>query len=148
MNIWKLSWWVCWGSFEILKVFILLRFDVEDWSQLYICLFISSFFFSIFRYELAEECSDDDDAKLAISDLRKAVLEELKMHDSFLQVRIYKDFKSSSLFVWILLFLVMEDCGRKITVEKMACFSHDSVFSPLSLPAHRILIWLVGSITD
>ncbi|CAI0448976.1 unnamed protein product [Linum tenue] len=34
-------------------------------------------------YELAEECADDDDAKLAIADLRKAVLEELKMHNSF-----------------------------------------------------------------
>lgn len=39
-----------------------------------------------FRYELAEDCADDDDAKLAISELRKSVLEELKMHDSFVQV--------------------------------------------------------------
>lgn len=39
------------------------------------------------RYELAEECADDDDAKAAISQLRKDVLEELKMHDSFVQVR-------------------------------------------------------------
>ncbi|XP_004302109.1 PREDICTED: uncharacterized protein LOC101297743 [Fragaria vesca subsp. vesca] len=36
-------------------------------------------------YELAEECADDDDAKLAISDLRSAVLQELKMHNSFVQ---------------------------------------------------------------
>ncbi|XP_059665702.1 bifunctional TH2 protein, mitochondrial [Cornus florida] len=36
-------------------------------------------------YELAEECADDDDAKVAISELRKSVLEELKMHDSFVQ---------------------------------------------------------------
>ncbi|CAN1233964.1 Bifunctional TH2 protein, mitochondrial [Linum perenne] len=36
-------------------------------------------------YELAEECADDDGAKLAIADLRKAVLEELKMHNSFVQ---------------------------------------------------------------
>ncbi|PSR92802.1 Aminopyrimidine aminohydrolase [Actinidia chinensis var. chinensis] len=36
-------------------------------------------------YELAEECADDDDAKAAISQLRKGVLEELKMHDSFVQ---------------------------------------------------------------
>ncbi|GLT75024.1 hypothetical protein SLA2020_467790 [Shorea laevis] len=34
-------------------------------------------------YELAEDCADDDDAKLVISELRKDVLEELKMHDSF-----------------------------------------------------------------
>ncbi|XVF42373.1 hypothetical protein PTKIN_Ptkin01aG0356900 [Pterospermum kingtungense] len=36
-------------------------------------------------YELAEDCADDDDAKLAISELRNSVLEELKMHDSFVQ---------------------------------------------------------------
>ncbi|CAK7341205.1 unnamed protein product [Dovyalis caffra] len=36
-------------------------------------------------YELAEECADDDEAKLAISELRKGVLEELKMHNSFIQ---------------------------------------------------------------
>ncbi|XP_052190602.1 bifunctional TH2 protein, mitochondrial-like [Diospyros lotus] len=36
-------------------------------------------------YDLAEECADDDDAKVAISQLRKDVLEELKMHDYFVQ---------------------------------------------------------------
>ncbi|KAJ7973526.1 Heme oxygenase-like multi-helical protein [Quillaja saponaria] len=36
-------------------------------------------------YELAEECADDDDAKFGISELRKEVLEELKMHDSLVQ---------------------------------------------------------------
>ncbi|XP_022719023.1 bifunctional TH2 protein, mitochondrial-like isoform X1 [Durio zibethinus] len=36
-------------------------------------------------YEMAEDCADDDDAKLAISELRKGVLEELKMHNSFVQ---------------------------------------------------------------
>ncbi|CAL2269651.1 unnamed protein product [Prunus armeniaca] len=36
-------------------------------------------------YELAEECADDDDAKVAISLLRNAVREELKMHDSFVK---------------------------------------------------------------
>ncbi|KAL8166273.1 hypothetical protein V2J09_007772 [Rumex salicifolius] len=36
-------------------------------------------------YELAEDCADDDDAKVAISQLRGSVLEELKMHDSFVQ---------------------------------------------------------------
>ncbi|XP_031283834.1 bifunctional TH2 protein, mitochondrial-like isoform X2 [Pistacia vera] len=36
-------------------------------------------------YELAEECADDDDAKLSISELRKSVLEELKMHNSFVK---------------------------------------------------------------
>ncbi|XP_054788954.1 bifunctional TH2 protein, mitochondrial isoform X2 [Prosopis cineraria] len=37
------------------------------------------------RYELAEECADDDDAKVGISELRKSVLEELKMHNSLVQ---------------------------------------------------------------
>ncbi|GAB2277236.1 beta ketoadipyl CoA thiolase, th2, variant 2 [Dionaea muscipula] len=36
-------------------------------------------------YEMAEDYADDDDARIAISVLRKAVLEELKMHDSFVQ---------------------------------------------------------------
>lgn len=31
---------------------------------------------------MAEECADDDDAKLGIAELRKNVLKELKMHDS------------------------------------------------------------------
>ncbi|PKI39089.1 hypothetical protein CRG98_040513 [Punica granatum] len=34
-------------------------------------------------YELAEVCADDDDEKAVILQLRKDVLEELKMHDSF-----------------------------------------------------------------
>ncbi|KAM1549725.1 hypothetical protein EV2_011003 [Malus domestica] len=36
-------------------------------------------------YELAEDCADDDDAKPVISELRRAVLQELKMHDSFVK---------------------------------------------------------------
>ncbi|KAI3459056.1 hypothetical protein Pfo_015719 [Paulownia fortunei] len=36
-------------------------------------------------YEMAEECADDDDAKVGIYELRKSVLEELKMHDLFVQ---------------------------------------------------------------
>nr|CAD1820932.1 unnamed protein product [Ananas comosus var. bracteatus] len=36
-------------------------------------------------YEMAEECSDDDDAKATIRELRKAVIEELKMHNSVVQ---------------------------------------------------------------
>lgn len=36
---------------------------------------------------MAAECADDDDDKLAISNLRKNVMEELKMHDSFVQVK-------------------------------------------------------------
>lgn len=57
--------------------------------MLFICRSLIGFlFFSDLgcRYELAEDCADDDDAKLAISELRKGVLEELKMHNSFVQV--------------------------------------------------------------
>ncbi|KAB5529509.1 hypothetical protein DKX38_019590 [Salix brachista] len=36
-------------------------------------------------FESAEECADDDEAKLATSELRKGVLEELKMQNSFVQ---------------------------------------------------------------
>ncbi|KAI3470410.1 hypothetical protein Pfo_027073 [Paulownia fortunei] len=36
-------------------------------------------------YEMAEECADDDDAKVGICELRKSVLEELKVHDSLVQ---------------------------------------------------------------
>lgn len=36
-------------------------------------------------YELSEECADDDDDKIAIAELRKNILEELKMHDSLVQ---------------------------------------------------------------
>ncbi|KAK4480299.1 hypothetical protein RD792_013368 [Penstemon davidsonii] len=36
-------------------------------------------------YEMAEECADDDDAKVGICELRKSVLEELKLHDSFVK---------------------------------------------------------------
>nr|DAD20078.1 TPA_asm: hypothetical protein HUJ06_021541 [Nelumbo nucifera] len=36
-------------------------------------------------YALAEECADDDEDKSAICKLRKSVMEELKMHDSFVR---------------------------------------------------------------
>ncbi|KAJ8649748.1 hypothetical protein MRB53_002771 [Persea americana] len=36
-------------------------------------------------YEMAEECADDDDAKEAIFHLRRDVLEELKLHNSFVE---------------------------------------------------------------
>lgn len=44
-------------------------------------------FFKCFAqaYELAEDCADDDDAKISIVELRKNVLEELKHHGSFVQ---------------------------------------------------------------
>lgn len=36
-------------------------------------------------YELAEDCADDDDAKVSIVELRKSVLKELKHHADFVQ---------------------------------------------------------------
>ncbi|GJV14815.1 bifunctional TH2 protein, mitochondrial-like protein isoform X1 [Tanacetum coccineum] len=36
-------------------------------------------------YELAEDCADDDDAKVSIVELRKSVLTELKYHGEFVQ---------------------------------------------------------------
>ncbi|KAI9077986.1 hypothetical protein K1719_040115 [Acacia pycnantha] len=36
-------------------------------------------------YKLAEELADDDEAKVGISELRKSVLEELKLHNSLVQ---------------------------------------------------------------
>lgn len=36
-------------------------------------------------YELAEDCADDDDAKVSIVELRKSVLKELKHHGEFVQ---------------------------------------------------------------
>lgn len=47
-------------------------------------------------YELAEECTDDDEANIAISKLRKDVLEELRMHDSFAQEWGSEDTKEST----------------------------------------------------
>ncbi|KAL7249825.1 hypothetical protein ACSBR1_011910 [Camellia fascicularis] len=38
------------------------------------------------RYESAEDCADDDDAKIGISQLRKSLLEKLKMHGSFVKL--------------------------------------------------------------
>lgn len=43
---------------------------------------------TFFRYEMAEDCADDDDAKAGISDLRKSALEELKMHNSIVEVSL------------------------------------------------------------
>lgn len=56
-------------------------------------------FFGILRYEMAEECADDDDAKEALCRLRRDVLDELKMHNSFVEVRFWR-----VLFFFIYLF--------------------------------------------
>lgn len=37
---------------------------------------------------MAEDCADDDDAKAGISELRKSALEELKMHNSIVEVSL------------------------------------------------------------
>lgn len=60
-------------------------------SMVTLCLKVSGCFIlmeKFCRYEMAEECADDDDAKVGICELRKNVLEELKMHDSFVHVSI------------------------------------------------------------
>lgn len=49
---------------------------------------------------MAEECADDDDAKVGIRKLRKSILEELKMHDSFVQVCI----KTLHLYLFFVVF--------------------------------------------
>ncbi|KAK4353585.1 hypothetical protein RND71_025779 [Anisodus tanguticus] len=36
-------------------------------------------------YEAAEECTDDDDAKVGLSEMRKNVIKELKIHDTVIQ---------------------------------------------------------------
>lgn len=36
---------------------------------------------------MAGECADDDDARATINELRNAVLDELKMHNSVVQVK-------------------------------------------------------------
>ncbi|GMP68029.1 hypothetical protein CsSME_00027791 [Camellia sinensis var. sinensis] len=50
-----------------------------------------------YMYKLAEERADDDDAKAVISQLRKSVLEELKMHDSFVQLNTRTNFEKLEL---------------------------------------------------
>jgi hypothetical protein len=35
---------------------------------------------------MAEDCADDDDDRATIADLRKAILQELNLHSSVLQV--------------------------------------------------------------
>lgn len=81
--------------------------------NIFICLPISSakkFVSNIYtyetncRYEAAEECTDDDDAKVGISELRRNITDELKMHDAVLEVR-YESFPLSSSFSLSILWL-------------------------------------------
>lgn len=39
------------------------------------------------RYETAEKCTDDDDAKLALREMRMISIREFKRQDAFLEVR-------------------------------------------------------------
>lgn len=59
------------------------------------CIWFWGLFFR-YRYELAEDCADDDDAKDSIVELRKNVLYELRHHASFVQVRFH--------YIYILIF--------------------------------------------
>ena len=49
----------------------------------FFCLFV---LFCFGRYEMAENCADDDEDKSAIRSLRKRVLEKLKAHPTLVQV--------------------------------------------------------------
>lgn len=63
---------------------------------------------------MAEDCADDDDA-IAISQLRKSVLEELKMHDSFVQEwgsDLIKDISRSSATAKYIDFLLATTSGK------------------------------------
>ncbi|KAF7817808.1 bifunctional TH2 protein, mitochondrial [Senna tora] len=71
-------------------------------------------------YELAGECADDDDAKLGISELRKAVLEELKMHDSLLKewgLDLAKEYSINSATVKYTDFLLATASGKVDAVK-------------------------------
>ncbi|KAI8027935.1 hypothetical protein LOK49_LG02G03792 [Camellia lanceoleosa] len=43
-----------------------------------------------FDDDVHEDCADDDDAKIRISQLRKSLLEKLKMHGSFVKEELYR----------------------------------------------------------
>lgn len=62
------------------------------------------FFFTV-RYEIAEDCADDEDASSAISELKKAALKELKMHNSIVEVR-FGACRPSFFFLYFLFFRV------------------------------------------
>lgn len=69
------------------------------------------FLFSFFSYELAEECADDEEDKLAIRKLRKRVKQKLKTLDSL--VRVCFLFFSSfvySLFIVLFFFVFGITC--------------------------------------
>lgn len=42
--------------------------------------------FGYYRFELAEDCADDDDDRSAIRKLRKRVVKKLQMHDTLVRV--------------------------------------------------------------
>lgn len=54
--------------------------SVGLWIGFFVCLFCFG------RYEMAENCADDDEDKSAIRSLRKRVLEKLKAHPTLVQV--------------------------------------------------------------
>lgn len=98
-------------------------------------LLSSSDVYFVFRYESAEECADDDDEKLAISKLRKDVLDELKMHDSFVKVRlrflyisldldisvyIFSSSKTGKIVLVTKLFLLGPGCWKKVNIKVLS----------------------------
>ncbi|KAL4190675.1 hypothetical protein AMTRI_Chr07g25910 [Amborella trichopoda] len=66
-------------------------------------------------YEMAEDCADDDDAKASICELRKGVLEELKMHESYAEewgVDLVKESTPSSATTKYIDFLMATAAGK------------------------------------
>ncbi|KAK4353461.1 hypothetical protein RND71_028979 [Anisodus tanguticus] len=66
---------VCLAS-GTLKIETLQHFIAQD------CYYLKAF---AKGYEAAEKCTDDDDAKVGLSEMRKNVIKELKMHDTVIQ---------------------------------------------------------------
>ncbi|CAN6485839.1 unnamed protein product [Victoria cruziana] len=66
-------------------------------------------------YEMAEECADDDEAKASICELRDAVVEELKMHNSFAEawgVKLLEESAANSATVKYTDFLLATAAGK------------------------------------
>lgn len=63
------------------------------------------FFLFLFSYELAEECADDEEDKLAIRKLRKRVKQKLKTLDSLVRVCFLFFFPSFVYSLFIVFFL-------------------------------------------
>lgn len=78
--------------------------------------------FSIFRYELAEECADDDEDKSAIRKLRKRVKDKLKNYEAIVHVRFLISIPTL-LFCIIFYFLCFFFCSSKLSSIEVLSFT-------------------------